>query len=116
LVGRYIPGHQQPDGNTEFNFSVANFNFHSVSYDWLVVAGRRAQYRGTGTVNNTGSYGFTLTAIDGDVPGGGGLDKFRMKVWDLNNNNSLVYDNQVGSSDYSDPTTVISGGSITIHP
>src|SRR2546427_8433734 len=32
-----------------------------------VVAGARAQYKGTGTINGQGSYKFLLTAIDGDI-------------------------------------------------
>jgi hypothetical protein len=41
----------------------------------LVIAGARAQYKGLGTVNGSGNYGFLLTAIDGQVNGGGGVDK-----------------------------------------
>jgi hypothetical protein len=41
------------------------FNFHSETYDWLVVAGARAQFKGTGTINGTGNYDFLLTAIEG---------------------------------------------------
>lgn len=42
-----------------------NFRFHSVSYEWLVISGARAQYKGVGTVNGAGAYGFLLTATDG---------------------------------------------------
>jgi PKD repeat protein len=115
FVSKYKKGRNYPEGNTEFNFQLGNFNFHSTSYAWLVVAGARAQYKGTGTVNNSGNYGFLLTAIDGQIPGGGGQDKFRIKVWDMNNNNAVVYDNQFNAPDDADPTTVISGGQIVIH-
>ncbi len=60
----------------------ADLNFQSTVYEWLVVAGARAQYKGTGTINGAGDYGFMLTAIDGQVNGGGGTDKFRIKIWD----------------------------------
>jgi hypothetical protein len=33
---------------------------------------RARKYKGKGTINGGGSYGFLLTAIDGDVSGGGG--------------------------------------------
>jgi hypothetical protein len=55
-----------------------------------------------------------LTAIDGQISGGGGLDKLRMKIID-NSTSAVVYDNQLGASDNGDPTTVIGGGSIAIH-
>jgi hypothetical protein len=92
---------------------VANLNFHSSNYDWLVVGGARAQYKGTGTINGSGSYKFLLTAIDGQRPGGGDVDKFRLKIWD--SADVIVYDNQMGASDTADPTTALGGGSIVIH-
>jgi hypothetical protein len=38
-----------------------------------VVAGARAQFKGSGRINNAGDYGFLLTAIDGQRPGGGSI-------------------------------------------
>jgi hypothetical protein len=115
FVSRYERGATIPSGNTEFQFRVANFNFHSSVYEWLVVAGARAQYKGSGTVNGSGNYGFMLTAIDGQVNGGGGVDKFRIKIWDKNNQDAIVYDNQLNAPDSTNPTTVLGGGSIVIH-
>ena len=115
FVSNYQRGANVPTGQTEFQFNVANFNFHSTSYEWLVIAGAKAQYKGVGTVNGVGNYGFILTAIDGEINGGGGVDKFRIKIWDINNNGTIVYDNQLGASDSDTPTTVLGGGSIVIH-
>jgi hypothetical protein len=59
-----------------------------------------------------------LTAIDGQTSGGGGTDKFRMKIWIKYANGSdgpVVYDNQMNAADDSNPTTVLGGGSIQIH-
>ena len=55
-----------------------------------------------------------LTAIDGDINGGAGQDKFRIKIWDQLTG-LVVYDNLLGASDTADPTTVLGGGSIVIH-
>jgi hypothetical protein len=114
FVAKYQKGANVPTGNTAFQFQVANFSFQSTSYDWLVVAGAKAQYKGTGTVNGAGNYGFLLTAIDGALPGGGGQDKFRLKIWDKTTG-TVIYDNQMGGADTADPTTVLGGGSIIIH-
>jgi uncharacterized delta-60 repeat protein len=114
FVAKYQKGATVPTGNTAFQFQVANFNFQSTSYDWLVVSGAKAQYKGSGTVNGSGNYGFLLTAIDGALPGGGGQDKFRLKIWDKTTG-AVVYDNQMGGADTADPTTVLGGGSILIH-
>ena len=117
FVSKYLKGAKVPTGNTEFQFQTAKLNFHSETYDWLVVAGARAQYKGVGTVNGSGNYGFLLTAIDGQISGGGGVDKFRIKIWDKNNEDKIVYDNQVSgdTSDAGTPNTVLGGGSIVIH-
>ncbi|MEW6182104.1 MAG: PKD domain-containing protein [Bacillota bacterium] len=115
FVSKYQKGAIVPTGQTEFQFKVADLNFHSDSYDWLVIAGAKAQYKGTGTINGAGNYGFMLTAVDGQINGGGGADKFRIKIWDKNNSDAVVYDNQIGDSETADPVTALGGGSIVIH-
>jgi hypothetical protein len=113
FVSKYQKGATTPTGNTEFKFQAGNFKFDSDSYDWLVVAGAKAQFKGTGSVNGVSGYSFLLTATDGQVKGGGGVDKFRIKIW---NATGVVYDNQLGSSDDIDTasTEAIGGGSIVI--
>jgi PKD domain-containing protein len=117
FVSKYQKGSNVPAGETEFQFQVASFNFHSEVYQWLVVSGAKAQYKGTGTINGKGNYGFLLTATDGAINGGGGVDKFRIKIWDINNSGAVVYDNVFGASDDIDSANplAISGGSIVIH-
>ena len=114
FVAKYQKGAKTPTGQTEFQFKAGNLNFHSESYEWLVVAGAKAQFKGVGTINGAGAYGFLLTAIDGQISGGGGVDKFRIKIWDVGTS-SIVYDNQMGKDDYGDFATVLGGGSIVIH-
>ncbi len=116
FVSKYHNGSFTPIGSTEFQFKAGNLNFKSSSYDAgsLVIAGAKALYKGSGTINGSGDYGFRVTAIDGDVSGGGGVDKFRIKIWDKATN-AVVYDNQLGAGDYDDPTTALGSGSITIH-
>lgn len=113
FVSKYQNGANVPTGNTEFQFKAGNLNFKSTSYEWLVVAGAKAQYKGYGTINNAGNYRFMLTVIDGQQSGGGGADKFRMRIWA--DGGGLVYDNQLNALDSDDPTTLLGGGQITIH-
>ncbi len=114
FVAKYQQGATTPTGQTQFRFHVADLNFHSTAYQWLVVAGAKAQYKGSGTINGSGDYGFLLTAIDGQVSGGGGADKFRIKIWDKATD-AVIYDNQMNADDTADPTTALGGGSIVIH-
>jgi hypothetical protein len=116
FVSKYQKGANTPTGETEFQFKAGDLNFHSTTYQWLVVAGAKAQYKGTGRVNGVDGYSFMLTATDGQVSGGGGVDKFRIKIWETSTGD-VVYDNNFGASDdidVADPQA-ISGGSIVIH-
>ncbi|MFC1944818.1 FG-GAP-like repeat-containing protein [Chloroflexota bacterium] len=99
FVAKYKKGAEVPDGQTEFQFHMADLNFHSSSYDWLVVTGHeRAQFRGSGTINGMGDYKFMLVALDDP-------DCFRIIIW---GGNGIVYDNGA-------PPQEIAGGSIVIH-
>jgi hypothetical protein len=98
FVAKYQYGANVPDGDTQFQFRAGDLNFHSTSYEWLVVAGNKAQFRGEGTINGQGSYTFMIWADD-DNP-----DTFRIKIWGAN---GTVYDN--GSQQ------ALGGGSIKIH-
>jgi hypothetical protein len=90
-------------------------NFKSSNYEWLVVSGSKAQFKGSGIINGSGSYGFILSAVDGNLNTQATPDLFRIKIWDKNNNDAIVYDNQYGAADNGALNTEIGGGSIIIH-
>ena len=108
FVSKYQAGRTIPQGNTEFQFHAGNLNFKSSVYEWLVVAGDRAQFKGEGTINGAGVYGFLLTGIDGSP------DRFRIKIWNKSTS-AVVYDNQMGQLEDSPAATDLGGGSIVIH-
>ena len=111
FVSKYNKGANVPGGNTEFRFQAGDLNFHSDSYDWLVIAGQdKAKYKGVGTINGSGNYGFMLTAVDNGNSG----DAFRIKIWDKDASDAVVYDNKAGD-DASYSGTVIGGGNIKVH-
>lgn len=114
FVSKYKNGTTVPSGETEFQLKTGDLNFQSTSYQWLVVAGAKAQYKGSGTINGAGNYTFLITATDGQGAGGGGVDKFRIKI---TNAGGVVYDNVVGGSDDLDAANpqVLGGGSIVMH-
>lgn len=116
FVSKYKKGASTPTGQTQFQFRAGDLNFHSDSYEWLVIAGANAKYKGEGTINGSGNYGFMLTATDGQINGGGGVDKFRIKIWDKDNGDVVIYDNQMGADDDDmSAGTELGGGSIVIH-
>ncbi|MFC2053000.1 PKD domain-containing protein [Chloroflexota bacterium] len=103
FVSKYEKGASVPTGNTEFNFSAGSLNFHSETYQWLVVTGSDyAKFKGTGTINGEGEYKFMLWAGD-DYP-----DTFRIKIWyEVGDTEVILYDNGMDQK--------IGGGNIVIH-
>ena len=111
FVSKYKKGAQVPDGSTEFQFQAGGLNFHSSSYQWLVVAGSKAMYKGSGTLNGAGDHSFLVSAVDG---GKGGADRFRIKIWETASG-TVVFDNQVGDGDGAAAANAITQGSIVVH-
>jgi len=108
FVSKYQKNQTMPTGNTEFQFHVAGMNFHSESYQWLIITGGNyARYKGTGTINGEGSYKFMIWA--GDGTGAGHTDTFRIKIWSENQNGveTVIYDNGTDQ--------IIASGSIIVH-
>jgi hypothetical protein len=114
FVFRYKKGANIPTGNTQFKFHAAGLEFESVAYEWLVVAGNKARFKGTGTINGAGDYAFFITAVDGGDGSRTGVDRLRIRIWDRTSG-GLIYDNQVNSPDDADPITALGGGNIVIH-
>ena len=115
FVSKYKKGQSTPTGNTEFQFKAGDLNFHSDTYDWLVIAGAKAKYKGTGTINGAGNFGFMLSAVDEELTPSTDVDLFRIKIWDKDDGDAVVYDNNKEETDDADPTTEIGGGQIVIH-
>lgn len=107
FVSKYKNGANVPTGQTQFKFKAGDFDFDSTEYDWLVVAGPLGQFKGSGTINGSGDFGFLLTAKDSAANGGPSEDQFRIKIWDKAAPETTVYDN--GSDQ------PLGGGSIVIH-
>jgi hypothetical protein len=121
FVAKYkknAPAPAAPEGETEFQCKVCDINFHSSSLDWLIVSSitsgpnagaMKGWYQGSGTINGSGDYGFQVTIIDK-----GSIDYFRIKIWNKTSG-GVIYDNQPGAPDGTDPITLSAGGNIVIH-
>jgi len=115
FVSKYEKGKTVPTGNTEFQFKAGGLDFTSTNYDWLVVSGATAKYKGVGKIKDVaGDFGFMIFATDGEVNGKANVDKFRIKIWMASNESNIVYDNEFGSTT-EEASTIISGGSIVVH-
>jgi hypothetical protein len=98
----------------EFHLQKAKQSFKAESFQWLVLAGPRAQLQGIGTLDGQGEYGFMLTVMDGKLMPGKADDLVRIWIWDQATG-QVIFDSQIGESLLADPTTPIRGGSIVIH-
>ncbi|MHB8892672.1 MAG: hypothetical protein ACYC65_11580 [Candidatus Limnocylindrales bacterium] len=103
FVSKYLKGATVPTGNTQFVFQAGSLGFTSTSYQWLVVnqGGTNAQFKGSGTINGTGSFTFMLWATQGSPC------TFRIQITDDSDNDAVVYDNGVQQA--------LGGGSIIVH-
>jgi hypothetical protein len=91
------------------NFILGNLEFTAPNYDFRALSGVRTQFKGYGKVNNEAGFKYLLTVIDGQAPNGGGVDKFRIKIWN-DKTGEVIFDNQMGDDDDADPTTPIGDG------
>ncbi len=115
FVSKCKKGSNVPTGDTQFQFKTADLNFKSTGYEWLVIAGGKAKYKGSGTINNAGDYDFMLTATDGQWKNGTDPDRFRIKIWQKDAGAGVVYDNQMGAADDADAAMELGSGSIVVH-
>lgn len=118
FAAKYHTGKYTPDGRTRFVFRAGNLTFVADTdvFEWLIVSGHRARFKGSGQINHAGDYGFMVTGRDGDLsPTAADVDTFRIKIWDKATG-EVVYDNQMGAADGADPATVLTQGEIKIVP
>jgi len=110
FTSKYFKNATNPKGETQFEFKQAGLEFNALNFDYLVISGAKAQFKGQGKLNGDGAYGFMLTVLDGQIKGGGGTDLVRVKIWNKTTG-AVVYDTQPGASDTADPTTAVGSGS-----
>ena len=102
-----------PKGETQISFGSGEFEFNALNYEYLSISGARAQFKGFGKINGDAGYNFILTVIDGQATNGGGVDRFRIKIWNKVTG-AVLFDTQFGASDSADPTTPLGDGSSII--
>lgn len=115
FVSKYRRGRILPEGETEFHFNAGGIHFHSDTYEWLVLAGAKAIYKGVGMINGAGNFGFMIKALDEELTPSTSVDLFSIKIWDKDFGDMVVYDNSLGDDMDADPTTAIGSGDILIH-
>jgi hypothetical protein len=111
---RYQEGAPVPGGDLQFQFGAGTLRFESTAYQWLVVAGARATFRGEGMLNGVGGFGVLVTVIDGGNPAGHTTDAIRIRIWDLSTG-GVVFDNRREEDEDSDAATGMGGGNAVIH-
>jgi hypothetical protein len=98
VPGTY-PSHPRVAGRIDFAFSVRQREGNRVKSSVRVhlkgvhrmlesdhvssvsVSGAAAELRGIGRIDGRGRFPFLISAVDGDLPGGDGIDRFRIVIW-----------------------------------
>ncbi len=101
----YFKGAANPKGETQFELKVGAFEYNALNFEYLSVAGAKAQIKGTGKiVGGQSGINFIMTVIDGALDRTG-IDKVRIKVYNKNTG-QVFYDNEQGS-DANNPVTKV---------
>jgi hypothetical protein len=109
----YFKHATNPKGENQFEFKLGDFEYNALNFDYLVIQGAKAQFKGTGKIiGGQSGVGFTMTVIDGALDGTG-IDKVRMKIYNKNNG-KIIYDNQPGASDVASPVEVVGSNSTVV--
>jgi hypothetical protein len=109
----YYKNATNPKGENQFEFKLGDFEYNALNFDYLVIQGVKAQFKGTGKITNGPSgIAFIMTVIDGNLDGTG-IDKVRMKIYNKNTN-AVIYDNQPGASDAADPVIPVGTNSTVV--
>jgi hypothetical protein len=112
VSARYKRGATVPTGSMQFR--LGDIRFESQAYEWLVLVGGKATLQGWGTIDDAGRYGFMLSLLGENVVARGDNGRMRLRIWDLNNSNVLVYDNEAGRATTADPITPVLRGTVKI--
>ncbi|HEX3165852.1 MAG TPA: MopE-related protein [Chitinophagaceae bacterium] len=109
----YFKGATYPKGETQFDFKVGEFEFNALNFEYMAIAGAKAQMKGTGKIiGGQSGINFILTVTDGQLDGTG-IDKIRMKIYNKNTM-EVYYDNQPGASDVANPTIPVQENSTVV--
>ena len=109
----YFKGATYPKGETQFDFKVGEFEFNALNFEYLSIAGAKAQMKGTGKIiGGQSGINFILTVTDGQLDGTG-IDRIRMKIYNKNTM-EVYYDNQPGASDAVNPTVPVQENSTVV--
>ena len=61
------------------------------------------------------NFGFVFKAIDEKLTPSTDVDLFSINIWDIDDGDTVVYDNGLGAATDDDPAQAIDGGQILIH-
>jgi probable HAF family extracellular repeat protein len=108
-----LHGQTPPNGSAKLWMPIhgEHAEFESTTIEMLVVAGNRAQFWGTGTLNGEAAR-FRITATDDG--GSGAHDAVRIELWH-EHGDTLLYDSQPGAAQDAPVTTTIEGGKVHVH-
>jgi hypothetical protein len=102
----YFKNSTYPKGETQFELKVGTFEFNALNFEYMVISGATAHFKGTGKIiGGQSGISFIMSTTDGALDGSG-IDKVRIKVYNKNTG-QVYYDNQPGAPEGADPATPV---------
>lgn len=95
----------------KLQFEAPGVDLRSESFSWLVVSGPTAWLTGEGTLKDGTSAQFWIALTDGQAPGGGGIDRMRIRIW---SDGQQIFDNEPGRPNEAPPTAALGGGTVQL--
>jgi hypothetical protein len=110
---KYLKNQSTPSGITGLTLNIPGLKFIALRYDWLVINGSQAQFKGAGSVNGVSGYDCIVTGLDGKLQGKKIPDKLRIRIWN-HSTGQVVYDSQLDAPINTAPTLAVGGGELSI--
>lgn len=83
FIAPLMTGPKAAAAKGQLQFHVGTLNFRSQDLKPVAVQGGRGQFEGSGTINGSGDYKFTLNTTAGAALGGSEPGRFGLKIWHL---------------------------------
>lgn len=104
---------QPAENRAELHFEFEKLSFRSDAFECPALDKGRTQCAGVGTLDGEGGYGFQVTALDSDAGGGEEIERFRLRIWELESGKT-VYESQPNADDDPEAAAPIDGGAIVV--
>lgn len=113
---QYRNNTEQVHGQVYFQLKESDLHFKSTSFEAerLIVFGQEANFKGKGTINGKGGYGFLVAIVNHALNLNNPNDRLRLMIWE-EESGRIVYDNQAGDAEEATAINRIGMGAMVLY-